>query len=127
VQYVPLHSKIIKERLTALRRSHPQCAVVSLVDLSTDMTLASSTRIRLTQERLDSLSAEAVALLRGNDRPAALSCAQGHVQYFIRSPSAEDEALCVLTPAADADETLLPAVRTAMAEIAAAAEVMDGK
>jgi hypothetical protein len=97
------------------------------VDLSTDMTLAASTRIKLTQERLDSLSAEAVALLQDNDRPAALSCAGGHVRYFIRSPASAEEALCVLVPASDADEALLPAARAAMAEIAAAAEVMDGK
>jgi hypothetical protein len=123
---VPLHSKIIKDRLTALRRSYPQCAVVSLVDLSTDMTLASSTRIKLTQERLDSLSAEAVALLRGNGRPAALSCAQGYARYFIRSPAAEDEALCVLIPAAETCDGLLTDARSVMAEIVAA-EVTDGK
>lgn len=100
----------VGDRLDRFRARFPGCFVVAFADLSTGMVLADSSGAKTVQEQLDALCHSATDSLNGNiaqQLPGAglatnsmpqhaVALSGGEMACFLRSPTVENEALCIL-------------------------------
>lgn len=101
----------VGKELADFRKRFPACVIVAFADLSTGMVLASETRSKVTQEKLDALCEAAfqgltgrvpTAILQEFSQDGQLSLNTSVVahreatQCFIRAPAPAQEALCLV-------------------------------
>ena len=99
----------IMDQLNDLRVSTPGCILVAFTDISSAIVLCASSAIKQPQERLDSISANAVSLLTGKtsetvssmigaETPTAEAVALNdqNIQIFLRTSQEMNDALCCI-------------------------------
>lgn len=88
--------------LADVRAAMPGCELAALFDLGTRTVLLSDSAVRLGQEHLDALEAEARRIFdAGAPAPVVIAGPRG-MRVFLRAPGASPEALCcLLAPGAD--------------------------
>ena len=123
----------IMDRLTNLRTSTPGCVLVALADLSSGIVLCASSAIKQPQERLDSISSNAVNLLASETTRTAsfilgsteqsqideiVALNSSNAQMFIRSQKEMSDALCCICSIDVDTETFMSRARTVLDDIA---------
>ncbi len=97
----------VAAKLEELRGALPGCTLVAYADLSSDLTLCVSARVKPPQEQLDALCMTAAAFLNGLGtvasgeqkailRDQAVVLTAMDVQIFLRSPKDASDALCCI-------------------------------
>jgi hypothetical protein len=122
----------ILDRLTELRTSTKGCVLVALADLSSGIILCSSSAIKQPQERLDSISSNAVRLLNSdtarvastilglesqNNIDEVIALNPSHTQMFIRSRNELSDVLCCICSTEVDAQSFIDSARTVLEQI----------
>jgi len=101
----------VRDSLEELRQQFPECELVAMADIASDMILATSKVEAIPQERLDGLSATAGAILRGEGAANIVDCFAGtqedqianavlvsgnECDIFLSIPEDPDYAICAV-------------------------------
>jgi hypothetical protein len=123
------------DQLNDLRETTPGCVVVAFADLSSSIMLCASSAIKQPQERLDSISSNAVGLLTGKTSQTvssvlgtttephvyeAIALNNENIQIFLRSREEVNDALCCICSIDVDSEAFMGRAREVLKNISAA-------